>query len=206
MFRIISESSVAAGIRRIEAMTGIAALNRDREKEKIIQEMCSVLNTNEDKLITKTQELLQELKNLHKEVHKIKQKAISGKVDSFIENAREVSGVKIIARKLEDATVDDLRKTVDMLMKSAKDMAIVLGTAQDGRVTIVAALSPGLVKRGLHAGVISKEVAKVVGGGGGGRPDMAQAGGQWVEKLDEALDFAAELLSKKILDGVILPT
>ncbi len=202
LLRIISESSVAAGVRRIEAVTGIAALNRDREKERIILEMCSILNTNEDKLITKTQELLNEVKNLQKEIHKVKQKEIRGKVDSFVEDAREVSGIKIITRKLEDATVDDLRKTIDILMKSAKEMAIVLGTAQDGRVTIVAALSPGLVKRGLHAGSISKEVAKVVGGGGGGRPDMAQAGGQRVEKLDEALSFAAELLSKKISENV----
>lgn len=206
LLRIISESSVAAGVRRIEALTGIAALNRDREKERIIQEMCSILNTNEDKLITKTQELLNEVKNLHKEIHKVKQKEIRGKVDSFVEDAKEVSGIKIITRKLEDATVDDLRKTIDILMKSAKEMAIVLGTAQDGRVTIVAALSPGLVKLGLHAGSISKEVAKVVGGGGGGRPDMAQAGGQWVEKLEEALSFAAELLSKKIIENVGLPT
>ncbi len=202
LFRIISESSVAAGVRRIEAMTGMAALNRGREKEKIIQDMCSVLNVNEDKLIPKVQELLNELKNLHKEVHKIKQKEISGQVGSFIEHAKEVSGVKIIARKLEDATADDLRRTIDILMKSSKEMAVVLGTSQDGRVTIVAALSPHLVTCGLHAGAISKEVAKVVGGGGGGRPDMAQAGGQWVEKLDEALSFATELLSKKIIDGI----
>ncbi|NUO07381.1 MAG: alanine--tRNA ligase [Candidatus Brocadia sp.] len=206
LFRIIGDSSIAAGVRRIEAMTGIAALNRDREKEELVLEMCNLLNTSEDKLITKTQELLMGLKNLQKEIHKVKQKEISGKVDSFIEDAREVSGVKIITKKLEDATIDDLRKTVDMLMKSTKELAIVLGTAQDGRVTIVAAVSPGLVKRGLHAGVISKEVAKVVGGGGGGRPDMAQAGGQWTEKLDEALSFAAELLNKKILNDVRLPT
>ncbi len=199
LFRIVSESSVAAGIRRIEAMTGMSALNRDREKESIIKEICEVMNTTEDKIITKTQEVLNELKNLHKEINRVKQKELSGKINSFIENAKEVSGVKIITRKLEDATVDDLRKTIDMLMKSSEDMAIVLGTIQNNRVTIVAALSPNLVKRGLHAGNISKEVAKVVGGGGGGRPDMAQAGGQWIEKLDEALNFAIELLSKKIL-------
>ncbi len=199
LFRIVSESSVAAGIRRIEAMTGMSALNRDREKESIIKEICEAMNTTEDKLITKTQEVLNELKNLHKEINRVKQKELSGKINSFIENAKEVSGVKIITRKLEDATVDDLRKTIDMLMKSSEDMAIVLGTIQNNRVTLVAALSPNLVKRGLHAGNISKEVAKVVGGGGGGRPDMAQAGGQWIEKLDEALNFAIELLSKKIL-------
>lgn len=201
LLRIIGESSVAAGIRRIEAMTGMAALNRDREKESLLQEVCGILNTSEEKLVLKAHDLLSELKNLHKEVHKVKQKEISGKVDSFVENAKEVSGVKIIARKVEDATADDLRKTADMLMKSAKEAAIILGTAQDGRVTIIAALSPKLVKCGLHAGNISKEVAKVVGGGGGGRPEMAQAGGQWAEKLDEALNFAAELLSKKILAG-----
>ena len=201
LLRIIGESSVAAGIRRIEAMTGMAALNRDREKESLLQEVCGILNTSEEKLILKAQDLLSELKNLHKEVHKVKQKEISGKVESFVENAKEVSGIKIIARKVEDATADDLRKTADMLMKSTKEAAIILGTAQNGRVTIIAALSPSLVKCGLHAGNISKEVAKVVGGGGGGRPEMAQAGGQWAEKLDEALSFATELLSKKILAG-----
>lgn len=205
LFRIIGESSVAAGIRRIEAMTGMAALNRDREKERLIREMCNTLNTNEDKLIPKTQDLLGELKNLQKEVHKVKQKEISGKVESFVENAKEVSGVKIIAKKVEDATADDLRRTADILMKSAKDVAIILGTPQNGRVTIIAALSQGLVKCGLHAGNISKEIAKVVGGGGGGRPEMAQAGGQWAEKLDEALSYAVELLSKKILERVTLP-
>src|SRR3989338_1409092 len=201
LLRIISESSVAAGIRRIEAITGIAALNRSREKETIIQEACGILNTNEDKLITKTQEILNELKNLQKEIHKAKQKELSGKIGSFIESAKVVSNVKIITKKLDDATAHDLRKTIDMLMKSGEELAIVLGTSQNGRVTIVAALTPNLVKRGLHAGNISKEVAKIVGGGGGGRPDMAQAGGQWADKLDEALCFAAELLSNKILQG-----
>ena len=201
LLRIISESSVAAGIRRIEAITGIAVLNRSREKETIIQEVCNTLNTHEDKLITKTQEILNELKNLQKEIHKAKQKELSGKIGPLIESAKVVSNVKIITKKLDDATADDLRKTIDMLMKSGEELAIVLGTSQNGRVTIVAALTPDLVKRGLHAGNISKEVAKVVGGGGGGRPDMAQAGGQWAEKLDEALCFAAELLSNKILQG-----
>ncbi len=201
LFRIVSESSVAAGIRRIEAITGMAALNRSRDKETIIQEVCGVLNTNEDKLIAKTQEILNELKNLQKELHRVKQKELSGKAGSFIGDAKAVSGAKIITKKLDNATADDLRKTIDMLMKSGEEIAVVLGTSQDGRVTIIAALSAGLVKRGLHAGNISKEIAKIVGGGGGGRPDMAQAGGQWAEKLDEALNFAAELLSKKISES-----
>lgn len=202
LFRITGESSVAAGIRRIEAVTGMESLKRDREKEDVIQEMCDILSTNEDKLVTKTQEILHELKNLQKEVHKIKQKDLSSRIDSFIKNAKEVSGVKIVTKKLEDVTADDLRKTADMLIKSAQEVAIVLGAAQNGRVTLITALSSKLVNYGFHAGNIAKEVAKVVGGGGGGRPDMAQAGGQYPEKLDEALSFAAELLENKIQQSV----
>ncbi|WKZ19655.1 MAG: alanine--tRNA ligase [Candidatus Jettenia sp. CY-1] len=202
LFRIVSESSVAAGIRRIEAVTGMSTLKREREKEGIIQEICEILNTTESKLVTKAQDILHELKNLQKELSRVKQKELSSKIHTLIEDAKEVSGVKIITRKLEDATVDDLRKTADLLIKSAEDVAIILGAIQDGRVTIIAAMSPNLVKRGFHAGNISKEVAKLVGGGGGGRPDMSQAGGQWVEKLDDALHFATELLSKKILQTV----
>jgi len=198
LLRIVDESSIAAGVRRIEAITGMEALNRSREKEQIIHEMCDILNTSENKMITKTQEVLHELKNLQKEVHKLKQKDLGDKAGSFIENAKEVSGVKIITKKVENASVEDLRKTVDLLMKSGGEMAIVLGTTQNERATIIVALSPTIVKRGLHAGNISKEVAKIIGGGGGGRPDMAQAGGQLVDKLDEALNSAAELLSKKI--------
>lgn len=203
LFRIESESSVAAGIRRIEAVTGMASLNRSREKEGIIHEICNIFSTNEDKLVSKIREILDELKNSQREVHRIRQKELSSNIHSFIEHAEEVSGVKIVTRKLEDATADDLRKTADMLRKTAQEVAIVLGSSQDGRVTLISALSSKLVKSGLHAGNIAKEVAKVVGGGGGGRPDMAQAGGQYPDKLDEALGFAAELLKNKIQQNLV---
>lgn len=199
LFRIVGESSVAAGIRRIEAITGIVALNRDREKEMIIQELCGILNAREEDLSSKTHELLNELKKLNKELHKQKQKELLEKIDSLSMNAKEVSGVKIITKKIDDASADDLRRTVDMLMKSGKEIAVVLGSTQNGRVILIVSLSPDLTSRGLHAGNISKEVAKIVGGGGGGRPEIAQAGGQLVGKLDEALDFASALLSQKIL-------
>jgi len=198
LFRIVSESSIAAGIRRIEAITGSAVLTRDREKENTIQEICGILNTTEEKLVKKTQEVLNDLKNLQKEIHRLKQKELGSHADSFLNSAREVSGVKIITKKLDNATADDMRKTIDILMKSQTDIAIVLGSTQNGRTTIITAISPNLVKRGLHAGNISKEVAKIIGGGGGGRPDMAQAGGQLAEKLDEALRFAEELIGKNI--------
>ncbi|MCF6157786.1 MAG: alanine--tRNA ligase [wastewater metagenome] len=198
LFRITGESSIAAGIRRIEAITGMAALKRDREKEEIIQHVCEILNTNEEKLIAKIQDSINELKNFQKEIGKLKQYVLQSKIRSLIQDAKVVSGVRIITKKLEDVTVDDLRKTADMLMKSDKDMAIVLGAAQNGRATIITTITSNLVKCGIHAGNISKEVAKLIGGGGGGRPDMSQAGGQRVEKLDDALAFAEELLSKQV--------
>jgi len=199
LFRITGESSVAAGIRRIEAITGIAALNRDREKEAIVQEVCNILNTREENLVERMQELMDDIKKLNKEIHQLKRKELLEKVNLIASNAKEVSGVKIITKKIKDATAEDLRKTADMLKKSTGETAIVLGSTCDGRVILVASLSPALTKRGLHAGNISKEIAKIVGGGGGGRPDMAQAGGQLVDKLDEALSFASELLHKKIM-------
>ncbi|MGQ3684829.1 MAG: alanine--tRNA ligase [Candidatus Loosdrechtia sp.] len=200
LFRILHESSVAAGIRRIEAITGIAAFNRDREKEEILRQVCEILNASEDKLVAKAQDIIRELKNLHKEIGRLKQKDLQSKISSILEDARTVSDVKIITKKLEDATPDDLRKTADILLKSDKDMAIVLGATQNGRAVLITAISPNLVKSGFHAGNISKEVAKLIGGGGGGRPDMSQAGGQLTEKLDEALHFASDLLTRQILE------
>ncbi|MBM4054496.1 MAG: alanine--tRNA ligase [Planctomycetes bacterium] len=203
LFRIVGESSVAAGIRRIEAITGLSALSRAREKETIVQGLCGILNTNEEDISSKAQELLAEVKKLTKELNKQKQKDLRGKIDSLSMNAKEVSGVRIITKKIDGASADDMRKTADMLMKSEKEAAVVLGSAQNGRVILIVSLSPGVTSRGLHAGNISKEVAKIVGGGGGGRPDMAQAGGQLVDKLDDALDFAAVFLSEKILQKTL---
>ncbi|MCF6149561.1 MAG: alanine--tRNA ligase [Candidatus Kuenenia sp.] len=199
LFRIVGESSVASGIRRIEAMTGTSALSRDREKEMLVQELCGILNAREEDISAKTQELVNEVKKLQKELHKQKQKELLEKIDSLSLNAKEVSGVKIITKRIDDASADDMRKTADMLMKSEKKAAVVLGSTQNGRVILIVSLSPNVTGRGLHAGSISKEVAKIVGGGGGGRPDMAQAGGQLVDKLDDALDFASALLTEKIL-------
>lgn len=201
-FRIVGESSVAAGIRRIEAITGISALTRDREKEEIVQELCGILNACEEDLSSKTQELLNEVKKLHKELHKQKQKELLEKIDSLSVTAKEVSGVNIITKRIDNASADDMRRTADMLMKSEKETAVALGSVLNGRVIVIISLSTGLASRGLHAGSISKEVAKIVGGGGGGRPEMAQAGGQVVGKLDEALDFAEMLFSKEILQKV----
>lgn len=197
-FKIVSESSVASGIRRIEALTGAAAMNKIREKEDIIREVCSVLKAPENQLIQRIEDVLDDAKKLNKEVQQLKQGSLGKSADALIANAKEVSGVKIITEKLEGVNAEDLRNTADALRKSIRSVAIVLGSTEDGRVVLITCLSKDLIKRGLHAGHIAKDIAKIVGGGGGGKPDMAQAGGQLPDRLDEALKTSYKIISEKI--------
>ncbi|MGR3178870.1 MAG: alanine--tRNA ligase, partial [Candidatus Anammoxibacter sp.] len=199
LFKITGESSIAAGVRRIEAITGLEALKRTRKKESVIAELCGVLNTNEDMLDGRVKEILKEIKDYDKEISKLKQQAGSGIADKLISDAKEVSGVKIVIAKIEKATITDLRNTADSLRKASGSVAVVLGSAENKNVVLIAALSSEVVKRGLHAGKIVKEVAKIVDGGGGGNADIAQAGGKNVNKLDNALSDAKQLIEKALV-------
>lgn len=198
LFKIVSESSIAAGIRRIEALTGALALNKIREKEDVISELCGVLKTPENQLVGRIEGVLDEVKKLNKEIQQLKQETVGKVTDSLIANAKEVSGVKIITERLEGVKAEDLRNTADALRKQVSSIAIVLGATEDGRVILITCLSQDLIKRGLHAGNIAKDIARIVGGGGGGKPDIAQAGGQLTERLDEALKVSYKIISEKI--------
>lgn len=198
MFRIISESSVASGIRRIEAITGLEALKRVKKYENITMELCNLLNTTEDLLAMRVGERLKEIKDLDKEVLRLKQKGMAEITARLIEHAREISATKVVAERLEDVTMADLRNIVDSLGRTTNSIAVVLGASENGNVILVAALSNDLVKQGLHAGKIVKEAAKIVGGGGGGRPEMAQAGGKFADKLDEAISHAFKLIKQEL--------
>lgn len=198
LFKIMSEASIAAGIRRIEALTGAAAINNIRQKEGVVSELCSLLKTPENQLLQRIEGVLEDAKKLNKEIQQLKQGSIGKVTDTLIANAKEVSGVKIITQKLEGVNVEDLRNTADALRKLVESIAIVLGATEDGRVILITCFSKDLTKRGLHAGHIAKDIAKIVGGGGGGKPDMAQAGGQLTDKLDEALQTSYKIISEKI--------
>lgn len=198
LFKIISESSIAAGIRRIEAVTGNEALARITQKEKTLDRLCAVLDAQENMAIQRAEEMIQQIKDLRKDVQKEKKEGARKYSSDLIANAREISGVKIVTDVLEGVDVGDLRKTVDSLKKSLSSVAIILGTTENGRVTLIASLSNDLVMKGLHAGNIAKDIAKVVGGGGGGRADMAQAGGQLPDKINEAIDLAFKIVQEKI--------
>lgn len=198
LFKIISESSIAAGIRRIEAVTGKEAIARTRQKEKSLEKLCAVLDVQENMVIQRAEELMQQIKDLKKEIQNTKIEDARKHSSVLINHAREVSGVKIVTEAIEGVEISDLRKTVDTLKKSLNSVAIILGTSDDGRVTLITSLSSDLVKKGLHAGNIARDIAKIVGGGGGGRADMAQAGGQLPDKLNEALDLGFKIIREKI--------
>ncbi|ODS33710.1 MAG: alanyl-tRNA synthase [Candidatus Scalindua rubra] len=198
LFKIVNESSIAAGIRRIEAVTGKEALARIKHKEEILERLCSILDIQEESAIQRTEEMIQQIKDLRKDVQKVKQESVQRYSSSLIANAKEISGVKIVTEVIEGVGVEDLRKTADSLKKILSSVAIILGTTENGRVILIASLSNDLVKKGLHAGNIAKDIAKIVGGGGGGRADMAQAGGQFPNKINEAIDLAFKIIREKI--------
>ena len=198
LFKITSESSIAAGIRRLEAVTGNDALTRIRQKEKTLDRLCNVLDVQENMAVQRAEELMLQVRDLRKDVQKAKKEGTREFSSELIANAREISGVKIVTEVIEGVDIDDLRKTVDSLKESLGSVAIVLGTTEDSKVTLLTSLSNDLVKKGLHAGNIARDIAKIVGGGGGGRADMAQAGGQLPDKINEAIDLGFRIIQEKI--------
>ncbi len=200
LFKIISESSIAAGIRRLEAVTGNDALTRIRQKERTLDRLCNGLDVQEKMAVQRAEELILQIRDLRKDVQKAKKEGAREFYSELIANAREISGVKIITEVIEGVDIGDLRKTVDSLKESLGSVAIVLGTTENGKVTLITSLSNDLVKKGLHAGNIARDIAKIVGGGGGGRADMAQAGGQLPDKINEAIDLGFRIIQEKIED------
>lgn len=201
LFKIVGEGSVAAGIRRIEALTGPAAVTSVREREYAVGRLARMLKVQESDLTDRVEGLLEEIKKLEKEIKRLKTGDMGKATGDLLTRAREVSGVKIVTEMLEGARVDDLRRAADTLKAQATSIAIVLASAEDGAVVVITSLSKDLVQRGLHAAEIARGVAKLIGGGGGGRADMAQAGGNRVDKIDEALEYSYKLIKEKVLGG-----
>jgi alanyl-tRNA synthetase len=193
IFKIISEGGVAAGIRRIEAVTGKAAYDHLLSIEGYIQEASSILKTKPEHLLDRLSKLLQREKELEKTVSTQQAKLAGGETDALLSSVREVNGVKVLSSRIELSDPKGMKDMADRLKERIKSGVIVLGSADGGKAIITAAVTSDLTKS-FHAGNIVKEVAKIVGGGGGGRPDMAQAGGPDVSKLDEALNRVFEMI------------
>ncbi|NOZ22860.1 MAG: alanine--tRNA ligase [Planctomycetes bacterium] len=196
LFRITSEQSVAAGVRRIEAVTGGRAFEEILKDEKLIQDLCTALDAPKSRLLQQAEQTAKEAKALRKEVERLKSGAARESASDLLASAEEVGGAKVVVRRLEDVSSAGMRQMADSLRKSGGPVALAFGTVEGGKVLFVVALTKDLVERGLHAGKIASEAAKIAGGGGGGRPDMAQAGGKDPSKVDAALGRAKDLFQE----------
>ncbi|GKU28334.1 alanine--tRNA ligase [Clostridium folliculivorans] len=194
LFKVVSETGVAAGIRRIEALTGFNAIKYFESKSEIIREVTSTLKCNEKDILRKLHSQTADLKEKEKEIQELKLKMVQGSEDDILASAKEIKGVKVVASTVEGLDGNALRDLADKIRNKVGSGVVVLGSAADGKVNLVAMATRDAIEKGIHCGKIIKEVATIAGGGGGGRPDMAQAGGKNPEKLNEALAKVNELV------------
>ena len=194
LFKILSETGVAAGVRRIEAITGIKSEEYVSEKEEILKEIAQTLKCSEKDLLNKVGALLTAVKDKEKENQGLKEKLTSGVEDEILKNVVEVKGINLVAAELNEVEGEALRNLCDKLRNKVSNSVVVLGSEVAGKVQFVVMADKEAVSKGAHAGKIIKEVAMITGGGGGGRPDMAQAGGKQPEKLKEAIAKAKDIV------------
>jgi alanyl-tRNA synthetase len=198
MFKILSEGGVAAGVRRIEAITGKSVYNYVKEKEELIANVCSNLKTKEDSLSLRVTSLLEENKNLGKELHDIKTKMSLQSMDSLLDSKVDINGVNLVCSKLEDMDMNTLKEVADSLRDKLASGVVVLANVADGKVNFVVTATKDAIDKGIHCGNIVKEVSAIAGGKGGGRPNMAQAGAPDIAKVDEALNHASEVVKAQV--------
>ena len=197
LFKIISESGVASGIRRIEALTAEAAEKWLSTYKTNVEEVATLLKSSNDKIFTKVEQLLVKNKALEKELLESRQKMFSSSSEDISEKVTKIKDTNILIQRLEGFSANDLRVSIDRYKSKLENAIIVLGVVEEGKAKIAI----GVTKHNtdlIHAGDLIKTVAEIVGGKGGGRPDFAQAGGPEVDKLDQALEHAKEFITSKI--------
>ena len=199
LFKVVGEESVSAGTRRITALTGKAALDYVRQQEEALEKAAAVLKAPPLLVAERVSALAEEVKALKKQATQRKAESTPRRSpDELLAEATSIGELKVIASMIEGASPDDLRQLIDVLRRKAgTNLAVMVVSSVDGKVNLAAGLTPDLVANGLHAGQWLKDVAPVVGGGGGGRPDLAQAGGKDPSKVPEALAKAVEVLRAK---------
>lgn len=194
LFKIVSESSIGAGLRRIEAVTGEAARAYLEAEEKELLEIQHLLKVKKTDITEKIHQLLAELKEKDKEIAAFKEAEAAAKAGDVLKDAEDYPKGKAIVANMGDMDMNALRETADKLKENRDDLALVLFATGGGKVSVVISGGKDWVGQGFHAGKLIKEVASVVGGGGGGKPNMAQAGGKDVSKVEDAIVKAKELL------------
>jgi alanyl-tRNA synthetase len=198
LFKIVRESGVAAGIRRIEAITGMTTLKIMRQSEQVLKEVSAILKTNPADIIAKAQSFISDLRNANKEIETLKGKLAGGSVDALIAKAQKVGETLVVATRMDELDLEGLRNLGDKIRDRLPNAVIILATAKDNKINFVSMATKEAVAAGAHAGNIIREIAKITGGGGGGRPESAQAGGKDISKIDEAIVRSAEIIKSFI--------
>ncbi|KAB8145082.1 alanine--tRNA ligase [Chloroflexia bacterium SDU3-3] len=194
-FTILGESGVAAGVRRIEAVTGRGAEALAEQQSATVKELSAKLGVPTAKVAERVDGLLAELKQRQRELDALKSQQARGSLDGLLEKAQSLNGFRLVTARVEAEDNNGLREMGDWLRDKISSGVIVLGAVLNEKPAVLAVVTPDLVKQGYHAGNLVKALAPIMGGGGGGRPDMAQAGGREIEKLDTALAEAASLVA-----------
>ena len=198
LFKIVSEAGVAAGVRRIEALTGNNVLDYYKEMETNLHNIAKQLKTSPAEIQDKIAHLQKEVKELHSENESLKSKMAQDSLGDVMDQVVEVKGVKVLASAVADVDMNGLRDLGDQLKEKLGEGVVVLASAKDGKVSLLAMATQGAMDKGAHAGNLIKAAAAIVGGGGGGRPNMAQAGGKKPEKIGEAIAKIPELVEGQL--------
>ena len=192
LFKIVSESGIGAGTRRIEAVTGEAAYNLMNEQIGLLKEAAAKLKTNVKDVPARIDALMAETKQLHHENESLATKLGNIEAGNLVSKVKDINGVPVLVAKVQGIDMNNLRNMADELKQKLGSGIVVLGSSVDDKVNLIAGVTKDLMDKGFHAGKLIKEVATRCGGGGGGRPDMAQAGGKDPAKLDSALAYVEE--------------
>ncbi|MFC1670071.1 alanine--tRNA ligase [Spirochaetota bacterium] len=198
VFKILKESSPGAGMRRIEALTLKGVLERLNKYDRIVSELAETMNVDEDNIINRVNDVALQAKSNEKELVKLKKKNISSNIDSIMNGAGEVNSIKIIPYIFDKADVDQLREISDSIRSSEQNSVVIFGSDNNGKALLLFAATKNAVKNGIDCGKIIKDAVKIVDGKGGGRKDMAQAGGNNPELLDKAIERASELAGEML--------
>ena len=193
VLKIVGEESVAAGVRRIEAVTGVGALEHYQHQAQTLRELANRLNVGEDTVLASVEKLTHTARTLEKELGEQKRKGALNQLDELFANAQTIKGVKVIVGEVGNVDREGLRQLVDSLRQKLGTGIVALGMPEDGKVALIAGVTKDLTAK-VHAGKLIQALAKQVGGSGGGRPDLAEAGGKDTSALKSALQSVPGLL------------
>jgi alanyl-tRNA synthetase len=196
LFKIVSEGGIAAGVRRLEILAGRRAYEMVRKEERDLREIGQLLKASDPDVVGRVEKLMGQLRDAEKELERLKHTLQASQAGAIIDDAKVINGVRVLARRVENMDPKDLRDFGDKLRDNIKSGILALGSVKDEKVSVIVMVSKDLTGR-FHAGNIIKEMALILGGTGGGKPDLAQSGGKDPAKLDAALDALYTIIRNK---------